>query len=127
MKTKNREWVLSSRCGSRCSFFCSRIIPAFSSRETCIKNVITRRACPVFRFNAQHYSVLFFIFPFCGFLFRTYICAHVWIHKAHMWNICKYEFLFTTSNRNYLFKLICVPSYYSVTRETNISRIRENM
>lgn len=33
----------SSRCG-RCSFFCSGIIPAFPSRETRIKNVITGAA-----------------------------------------------------------------------------------
>lgn len=52
MKTRNREWeagrwLLSSSFFSRygrCSFFCSGIIPAFPSRETRIKNVITGAA-----------------------------------------------------------------------------------
>ena len=137
MKTKNREWVLFSRCSSRCSFFCSRIIPAFPSRETHIKNVITTSRLS--RLSSQRPTLQRFVpyLPLRGFLFRTCICTHTHTRThahahthTHAQGTCR---TYVNTNSFLRCKIVTaliqthlVPNYSSVTQKTNISRLREN-
>jgi len=46
--------------------------------------LLRRRACPVFRLNAQHYGVLFLILPFAASFFApAYVCACVHAQGVH--------------------------------------------
>jgi len=136
MKTKNREWVLFSRCSSRCSFFCSRIIPAFPSRETHIKNVITTSRLS--RLSSQRPTLQRFVplsspswFPFSHLHMYTHTHTHTRTHaRTRTRHTCR-TYVNTNSFLRYkivtaLIQTHLVPNYSSVTQKTNISRLREN-